>query len=169
MAVIASNHALGTDVAGAELALILSDPRFKVSVRNRAFLKYIAEAAINGQSQGIKAYSIAVDVFGRNSDFDGDTDPIVRIEAMRLRQSLEHYYLSLGAGHDVHIRLPRGRYIAEFYMRPVEETDTYIKLVATYQKPLRESPPAAVQSPPKSGWARFVTLIRSVIARNPRG
>jgi hypothetical protein len=155
------------DGARAELALVLADPRFKVSHRNRAFLKYVGEAALRGQCQGIKAYTIAVDVFGRGADFNGDIDPIVRIEATRLRQSLEQYYLSFGLDHDVHMRLPRGRYIAEFYAAPIQQADAHYKLVAIRQHPrlLEELPHVAVQTPPTSGWlSRYIDMMRTATA-----
>ncbi|UVC10518.1 hypothetical protein IHQ71_07970 [Rhizobium sp. TH2] len=144
------------DVARAEMEVLLSDPRFKVADRNRAFLKYIVEAAVTGRSQGIKAYSIAIDVFGRDANFDSNTDPIVRIEATRLRRSLELYYQSYGVDHGVHIRLPRGRYVAEFEASSVPEPT--FKLVATY-KDSRASPVISIDRP----RARRFTLIEVVV------
>ena len=37
-------------------------------------------------SERIKAYSIATAVFGRDASFDPQTDPVVRMEARRLRR-----------------------------------------------------------------------------------
>jgi hypothetical protein len=76
----------------------------------------------------VKAYSIAIDVFGRAPDFDANVDPIVRIEATRLRASLDQYYEAHGSEHAIHIHLPRGNCIAEFTRahaaRLFEEADT---------------------------------------------
>jgi tetratricopeptide (TPR) repeat protein len=77
-------------------------------------LRYVVERTLAGDSGGIKAYSIAVDVLGRSAEFDPQNDPIVRVQARRLRSLLEQYY---GAGlgrSDVEIRLPLGRYVPEF-------------------------------------------------------
>lgn len=106
--------AVGADEAKAELERLLADSRFKLTDRNRAFLRYIADESFVGESKGVKAYSIAIDVFGRSPDFDANIDPIVRIEATRLRASLDQYYEAYGAELPIHIHLPRGHYIAEF-------------------------------------------------------
>jgi hypothetical protein len=100
--------------AKSELERLFSDSRFHVTDRNRAFLRYIVDVALSGQSKGAKAYSVAIDVFGRSSDFDPNTDPIVRIEATRLRTSLDQYYEAFAGSGQVRISLPRGNYIAEF-------------------------------------------------------
>jgi tetratricopeptide (TPR) repeat protein len=62
----------------------------------------------------VKAYSIAIDVLGRQSNFDPSLDPIVRIELSRLRSSLSQYYEAFGEDGGVTVQLPRGRYIAIF-------------------------------------------------------
>jgi tetratricopeptide (TPR) repeat protein len=54
---------------------------------------------------------IATRVFGRREEFDPLLDPIVRIQAGRLRRSLERYYLLSGKSDPVHIELPRGSYV----------------------------------------------------------
>ena len=77
-------------------------------------LKYVVEKTLAGDSAAIKAYSIAVDVFGRSADFDPQTDPIVRVQARRLRGLLEQYHASGINRSGVEIRLPLGRYVPEF-------------------------------------------------------
>jgi tetratricopeptide (TPR) repeat protein len=110
--------AVSADEARAELERLLADSRFKLTDRNRAFLRYIANESFAGESKGVKAYSIAIDVFGRSADFDANIDPIVRIEATRLRASLDQYYEAYGADLPIRIHLPRGHYIAEFTKSP---------------------------------------------------
>lgn len=77
------------------------------------FLNYIVEARLSGNEGAIKAYSIAVDVFGRPHDFDPQNDPIVRVQARRLRSALEEYYADAGAGEQIRFQLPVGRYVPE--------------------------------------------------------
>jgi hypothetical protein len=77
-------------------------------------LRYVVEMTLNGDSASIKAYSIAVDVFGRSHDFDPQSDPIVRVQARRLRTLLEQYYDGGKATSGVQIHLPIGRYVPEF-------------------------------------------------------
>lgn len=77
------------------------------------FLRYIVDAKLSGNEAGIKAYAIAVDVFGRPQSFDPQSDPIVRVQARRLRAALEEYYAGEGADDAVRFYLPVGRYIPE--------------------------------------------------------
>lgn len=85
------------------------------------FLDYIVQRKLDGGEQSIKAYSIAVDVFGRSADFDPQADPIVRVQARRLRGLLEEYYRGPGHGEALQIRLPVGRYIPDFVLRPQDD------------------------------------------------
>ena len=97
-----------------ELDRLLSDPQFHLTERHRNFLKYVAQEMFEGRAAKVKAYTIAVDVFGRPCDFDPINDPIVRIEATRLRAALCQYYESRTEEGSVRIELPRGNYIPSF-------------------------------------------------------
>jgi TolB-like protein len=103
------------------LRRILDAPEFAASERNRSFLKHVVEETLEGRGPRIKAYTIATSVFGRDPSFDAQLDSIVRIEAGRLRRSLEHYYLTAGSRDLVRITLPRGRYVPGFGFAAPEE------------------------------------------------
>jgi tetratricopeptide (TPR) repeat protein len=107
-------HDVSCSEASAELERLLADERFRATERSRSILKYIAEQQFAGRAEGVKAYSIAIDVLGRQSNFDPSLDPIVRIELSRLRSSLSQYYEAFGEDGGVTVQLPRGRYIAIF-------------------------------------------------------
>jgi tetratricopeptide (TPR) repeat protein len=96
------------------LERLLADPRFAGTDRARKILQYIAELCFNGETEGVKAYAIALDVLNRSSRFDSNADPIVRIEVSRLRGALSSYYDAFGSDLDVTISLPIGRYITVF-------------------------------------------------------
>lgn len=100
------------------LARILASDAFDAPERNRNFLEYIVEETLNGNESRIKAYSIAIAVFGRDDGFDPQTDPIVRIEASRLRRSLERYYLLAGRDDPLRIEIPKGGYVPTFERHP---------------------------------------------------
>lgn len=100
--------------ARAELNRLLGDAEFHCTERNKGFLRFVSEELFAGRADAIKAYTIAVDVFGRPSSFDPVTDPIVRIEATRLRASLTRYNELPNHRHLVRIDLPKGRYIPTF-------------------------------------------------------
>ncbi|KRB25739.1 hypothetical protein [Mesorhizobium sp. Root172] len=106
-----------------ELERVLSDPQFQCSERNKKFLRFVAEELFAGREGALKAYSIAVDVFGRPSSFDASTDPIVRIEATRLRSALSRYYELYGSSREVSIELPKGRYVPMFARQNRAEDD----------------------------------------------
>jgi tetratricopeptide (TPR) repeat protein len=96
------------------LERVLAQPEIARSPQLAQFLSYIVSRTLEGQSQAIKAYSIAVDVFGRPADFDPQNDPIVRVQARRLRALLDEYYSGAGKTEVVRIVLPTGRYVPEF-------------------------------------------------------
>ena len=96
------------------LERLLASDAFDASERNRRFLRFIVEETINGRSDRLKGYTIAVAVFERDCEFDPQIDPVVRIEAGRLRRSLERYYLTEGARAEIRITIPKGRYVPEF-------------------------------------------------------
>ena len=81
------------------------------------FLKYVVTEGLCGKGDRLKAYSIAVEALRRPSNFDPDTDSIVRVEAVRLRRSLQHYYEFDGKNDTVRICLPPGKYIPVFERR----------------------------------------------------
>src|SRR6185369_10680352 len=69
---------------------------------------------LGGRGDRIKAYNVALTAFDRTDDFDPQTDPIVRIEASRLRRALEHYYLTAGKTDPLRVEIPKGSYVATF-------------------------------------------------------
>jgi adenylate cyclase len=78
-----------------QLERIVASPEFPSTGQSHAFLRYVVEETLAGRAERIKGYSIAIEVFDRDEDFTQD-DPVVRIEAGRLRRTLERYYLVAG-------------------------------------------------------------------------
>jgi hypothetical protein len=105
---------LDAKVARREIDQLLDDPLLRLSTRNRAFLRYLGERYCNVAPLPVKAYEIAIDVFRRPHDFDPESDPIVRIEASRLRFELERYFGTYPGRRDIRVAVPRGNYIVEF-------------------------------------------------------
>lgn len=96
------------------LERVLASADFDASERNRDFLSFVVKETLAGRECQIKAYTIATTVFGRQTDFDPSQDSIVRIEAGRLRRSLERYYLTGGKNDTVRIVIPKGTYVPVF-------------------------------------------------------
>jgi TolB-like protein len=98
----------------AELAKILGSRCFEQAGRSSEFLRYVVEQTLAGAADRLKGYAIAVEVFKRPPDFDAQSDPLVRVEAGRLRRRLTEYYAAEGSDDAVRIELPRGGYAPEF-------------------------------------------------------
>jgi hypothetical protein len=98
----------------AELRRILHSRDFPASDRNRRFLEYIVECQLEGRSDEISALHIACRIFGRPKSFNPNKDPIVRIEAGKLRRDLETYYLKSGRHNPLRISIPLGGYRPAF-------------------------------------------------------
>ncbi len=105
------------DEIRAALDRIQVSETFARSPQLGAFLRFVVEAVLRGQSDRIKAYTIGVDVLRRDAKFDPQTDPIVRVEATRLRRAIERYYAGPGAHDSIIIALPRGTYVPTFHRR----------------------------------------------------
>ena len=75
-----------------QLARIVNSPRFISSPRLCRFLTHIVNRTIHGDLDNLKEFSIAVEVFDRNSEYDPNIDATVRVEARRLRAKLKEYY-----------------------------------------------------------------------------
>ena len=71
-----------------QLVRILNSGPFHQSQRRQRFLEYLVNETLAGRGGRLKAYNVALEVFDRPETFDPITDPLVRIEAARLRDKL---------------------------------------------------------------------------------
>jgi hypothetical protein len=103
----------------ASAARVLASSEFAASAQLSRFLRYVVENGAEGQSALLKESAIGINVFHRGPGYDPKADPIVRVEARRLRARLEAYYRKGGANDPVRISLPKGGYIPVFeWMEP---------------------------------------------------
>jgi adenylate cyclase len=96
-----------------QLSRILESEPFRKSERRQRFLRFIVNEALAGRARLLKGYNVALEVFGRTESFDSALDPVVRVEAGRLREKLRDYYETIGRGDAVRINLPKGTYAPE--------------------------------------------------------
>ncbi len=89
---------------------ILAHHLFVRSARMGRFLRLAVEHTLEGKADDLKEYLIGVDVFDREPTYDPRVDPIVRVEARRLRQKLKAYYESDGRTDAIAIEFPAGSY-----------------------------------------------------------
>jgi tetratricopeptide (TPR) repeat protein len=122
------------------LARLTRSDGFRSSPQLQAFLTFIVEATLAGRQDRIKGYTIAVEALGRGDDFDPQIDPIVRVEATRLRRTIDTYYAGPGREDPLRILVPRGSYVPEFRTGPpVEQEPVPVEPVAP--------PPTVVSAP----------------------
>jgi TolB-like protein/Flp pilus assembly protein TadD len=100
-----------------QLERILASPAFQQSDRLKRFLRFIVLEAMEGHGDQLKEYVIGVQVFGKEESFDPRTDPIVRVQARRLRAKLVHHYREEGRADELIIDLPKGGYAPVFRRR----------------------------------------------------
>ncbi len=98
----------------AELQRILAAPTFRRAPRHSRFLEFVVRKKLAGSPDCIKEYSIGVEVFDRPADYDPGAEPVVRVEAGRLRSRLAEYYETSGKLDELRIYLPRGTYVPIF-------------------------------------------------------
>lgn len=104
------------------LKKILSSTVFEHSPRQQRLLSYLVSHALAPEAQPLKGYTIGVEVFDRGAGFDPSMEPIVRVEAARLRNKLREYYVGEGWSDPVVIELPKGGYHLQIGLRPHPET-----------------------------------------------
>jgi tetratricopeptide (TPR) repeat protein len=110
---------VGTDrlakaVIRKQLRRILNSTPFSRSERMRRFLRYTVEQTLHGQLASLKEYSIALNSYDKPATFDPRLDPIIRVEANRLRTKLREYYETEGRFDPVVISLPKKSYQPQF-------------------------------------------------------
>jgi hypothetical protein len=109
-----TQDSVGWEAERAELKAVAQSHLFARSPALVHLLSYLCEKAFAGETEQIKEYSIALEVFDRRESFDQDADSIVRVQANRLRKRLREYYASEGATHALRITIPVGQYIPVF-------------------------------------------------------
>jgi serine/threonine-protein kinase len=107
----------GDQPARQQLDRILGSVTFRRVDRLKRFLSFIVAEALSGRGSQLKEYVIGVQVFDKDSSFDPRADPIVRVQARRLRARLVRYYREEGGGDALVIELPKGGYAPVFKNR----------------------------------------------------
>src|ERR1700709_2178785 len=107
------NH-LAADEVRAALERIIASPEWALSARMTQFLRFIVEGTLREENPVLKETVIGVEVFQRSPGYDPKTDPVVRVEARRLRLKLQEYYGNSGTADPFRIVLPKGTYQPRF-------------------------------------------------------
>jgi serine/threonine-protein kinase len=103
------------------LRRIVASAGFSAAPALRQLLEYTVETTLSGRAAEIKESTIAIDVFGRKSSFDPRSDPIVRVQARKLRDRIAAWYETDGVQDEVIIEYVRGSYVPRFALRGVSQ------------------------------------------------
>lgn len=122
-----------------QLNRIFNSTEFEATDKMRNFLRFVVEETLAGRAGELKAYTIAIEVYGREKDFDATYDPLVRIQAGKLRRALERYYLLRGKEESLRIEIPKGTYVPVFILhKPItssREEDLPDSVTSTQSRP----------------------------------
>jgi TolB-like protein len=99
---------------------VTASSRFADSQRMARFLRFAVEESLQGNGGRLKEIVIGAEVFDRGADYDPRLDPIVRVEARRLRAKLLAYYENEGKDDELKIEFPKGTYQPVFRTRATE-------------------------------------------------
>jgi len=102
---------LSTESVRTQVRKILSSSTFARSERLARFLTFTVEQTLSGHGENLKEFVIGVEVFDKNEKYDPRMDPIVRVEARRLREKLRKYYETEGHDDPLRIDFPTGAYV----------------------------------------------------------
>lgn len=106
----------------AALRRMLDSEELRAAPRSRDFLAYVVTETLAGRGHRLKERTVARYALGRTKDFDAVTDAAARVQANRLRTSMERYYAGTGADEALVIDLPRGSYVPRFTYRELTPT-----------------------------------------------
>lgn len=98
-----------------QLERLLSSSFFSHSRRFPAFLRYVVERTLEGESEQLKERTLGIEIFGKGAEYDTATDPIVRVTAAEIRKRIALYYQEPGHEQEMRISLPLGSYIPHFH------------------------------------------------------
>lgn len=138
------------------LERLLASETFGRSERARKLLRYLVEREQAGEADKLKGFSIAMDVFGKDGDFDPSTDAVVRVQAGRLRELLQHYFANEGVAEPIRIAIPRGGYVPSYELNairlpaepaPKEHTEATATLSGSLEEPRVAAPAVSLMSP----------------------
>jgi serine/threonine-protein kinase len=111
----ASTHSFSHDDIRSQVDRVVASAGFAGSDRMCRFLRFVVERELAGRGRELKEYTLGTEVFDRDASYDPRIDPIVRVEARRLRSKLREYYTTTGVGDSLVIDLPKGSYVPQFH------------------------------------------------------
>lgn len=147
-----------------QLSRIVASLPFSTSKRYPAFLSHVVEKWLAGESDRLKERILGIEVFHRDTDYDTNSDPVVRITAGEVRKRLAQYYYDPDHSDELHIELPAGSYVPQVRPRlekaepePIPIFDT---VTLTQPEPIAPNVPSGerTERSPVAYWALATCL-----------
>jgi hypothetical protein len=110
---------LELEATHAQIQRILQSKAFRTSEIHRTLLSYLAEKSVSGTADGLKEYTVGLDVFAKPDSYDPRQESTVRMHVARLRQKLGEYYRIEGLEDPIFVDLPKGGFKLIFEPREV--------------------------------------------------
>ena len=180
-------HSHGFVAEREELERVLRHPEISRSASLVRFLSFICARYFDDRTDDIREHSIAVVALGRKeSTFDSQIDPIVRVTARALRKRLHDFYENEGKNDPLEIVIPLGRYIPQFLHREPQaaattqpSTPAFLESAPAVEEPKLHEPEAvplvepsksasvtvgaAAQSAKKQPWLLWTLLTAAAV------
>jgi adenylate cyclase len=162
------------------LERVLQSPLFKNADRQSRFLRHVVEKHLRGDDSALREIAIGFEVYDRRETYDPKEDPIVRVEASRLRSRLREYYETAVAEETIRIDIPKGSYVPTFAWREtVREAETpavATPIAEVVRLPVASLTPVLVPTPKAgrliwiglAGMVAIGLVIGMVVALRPR-
>jgi hypothetical protein len=110
-----------------QLERVLAHSSFRNSRRYQAFLRFVVEEKLQGNSLHLKERMIGVSVFNQSLSYDTNSNSVVRVTAGEIRRRLAQYYAEANLEDEIVIELPLGSYVPEFRLHePVHPAEAIL-------------------------------------------
>jgi hypothetical protein len=106
-----------------QLERLLANSFFSHSRRFPAFLRFVIEKTLSGETEQLKERTLGIEIFGKDADYDTASDPIVRVTAAEIRKRIALYYQEPGHAHELRVSLPLGSYVPHFQAAETEPAE----------------------------------------------
>src|SRR5580704_11636091 len=118
---------------------IIQSKAFRTSELHRNLLQYLSEKSLSGSADGLKEYTVGLDVFSKPASYDPRQESVVRMHVARLRQKLAEYYRIEGPLDPVIVDVPKGGFRVTFEPREVAPAPaTTVEAAPERPRPRRE-------------------------------
>lgn len=162
-----SETSLSADQKRSLVQRVLQGQTFQRSTAMRAFLLYITQHAIAGDTEKLKEQYIGTGALGRRPDYNPADDNIVRVRAHELRGRLQKHFASEGIEEPVVISLPRGSYVPAFVARETVQASPTAEIPPSEQISVSEPAPVATvttTSPLRRYWLPLIAILLASIS-----